>query len=211
MMAKKPCPGVIDPLEIESFEQAKNAIGNFVLKSDPENIPIEKSPDKSTIAKYSELKELRAEIQQMKRKFNGQVYAARQQKIDLCAYVQQQLKKLQTIQSEIPNDQIKTVEIIPSMDHNVELLDKKFEMALSIINGHTSISSQTKSTDEEENLIIDFYQGILQMDKCKYFRISFSCFNFCLPHSDAIQIERNRSGIASPPTNLEIVRTEYDY
>lgn len=162
ILAKKPCPGVIDPAEIESFEQAKNAIGNFILKSDPENIAVERNPEKLTITKYLELKRLRDEIQQMKRDFNGQVIAARQQKIDLCDYVSEQLKKLQAIHVEIPSDHIKNVEMIPSIDENVELLDKKFRMAAAIADGEMLISHKTES-DQESGVKSDFYQAVLQM------------------------------------------------
>lgn len=162
-MAKKPCPGIIDAAEIESFEHAKNAIGNFVLKSDPENITIERNPEKSTIAKYLELKRLREEIQQMKRDFNGQVIAARQQKLDLRDYVKTQLRKLEGIQREIPADQVKMIATIPSIDENVELLDRKFEIAASIVAGETPISNGSESISEE-NVKSDFYQAILQMD-----------------------------------------------
>lgn len=133
------------------------------MKSDPDNITIERNPEKSTIAKYLELKRLREEIQQMKRDFNGQVIAARQQKLDLCDYVKVQLKKLDGIQREIPADQAKSIATIPSIDENVELLDRKFDMAASIVAGETPISNRSASISEN-NVKSDFYQAILQMD-----------------------------------------------
>lgn len=163
ILAKKPCPGVIDPAEHELFEQAKSAIGNFVLKSDPENVAVERSPEKLTIAKYLELKRLRDEIHQMKRDFNEQVVAARQQKLDVCDYVNEELKKLRAIHLEIPPDQIVTIDVVPSIDENVELLDRNFGMAATIVKGETPMLNKVES-ECEDDLKRDFYQAALQIN-----------------------------------------------
>lgn len=163
ILAKKPFPGVFDPTEVESLELAKNAIGNFVLKSDPENISIEQNPENSTMAKYSELKRLREDIQQMKRDFNAQVFVARQQKSELCHYVKEKLMELEGIQVEIPADHIKTVAMIPSIDENIEYLDRKFDTASLIVSGQTPVSKKTGSIIDVEAKS-DFYQAILQMN-----------------------------------------------
>lgn len=141
---------------------AKNAIGNFILKSDPENISFERHPTKSTIVKYLELKRLRDEIERTKRDFNEQVFAARQQKLNLCDYIGQQLKKLHAIQVEIPADRIKTVKITASIDENVEFLDQKFGLASSFVDGETHVFSKTESLHKND-VKSDFYQAILQM------------------------------------------------
>lgn len=115
-----------------------------------------------SVGKYLELKRIRDEIHQIKRSFNGEVFAARQQKIELCDYVKEQLKKLQALQVEIPADKMRTIRIIPSMDENVELLDRKFALASSIVNGETPISDKIESFKENDGTT-DFYQAVLEM------------------------------------------------
>lgn len=115
-----------------------------------------------SVGKYLELKRIRDEIQQIKRSFNGEVFAARQQKIELCDYVNEQLKKLQALQVEIPADKMRTIRIIPSMDENVELLDRKFDLASSIVSGETPVSDKIESS-KENGVTTDFYQVVLDM------------------------------------------------
>lgn len=115
------------------------------------------------MTKYSELKRLRADIQQMKRDFNAQIFVARQQKSELCHYVKEKLKELQGIQVEIPADHNKTIAIIPSIDENIEYLDRKFDTAQSIVGGQTPVPKKTDSITDVE-VKSDFYQAILQMN-----------------------------------------------
>lgn len=105
---------------------------------------------------------MRDGIQQIKRNFNEEVFAARQQKLELCEYVNEQLKRLQAIHVEIPPDQMKTIEMIPSIDENVELLDRKFELASSIVNGETPVLNKIESVIEND-VTTDFYQAVLEM------------------------------------------------
>lgn len=161
ILSMKPYPNVIDSIEIGSFEQARNSIGDFALKSDPENVTFDRQPEHSTMVKYLELKRVRDDMRQTKREFNRMVLAAREQKLSLCDNIKKQLKKLRAIQVEIPANNIRTIDAEPSIDEDVELLDHKFELAAAIVAGDTPTLSKNES--EEADVQSDFYQTILQM------------------------------------------------
>ncbi|CAB0030340.1 unnamed protein product [Trichogramma brassicae] len=126
LQSERPDPKAVDPEDEEAIEHAKRTIGDYKLKASLD-LDLDKRP--TVKSKYKQIIECRRKIHFRREDFNSKVREMRQRKVDLIKEVEQLLKSLRAIQSELPDELTKPLPHLPSLDMDVEFPEKKLEIA----------------------------------------------------------------------------------
>lgn len=128
-----PNPNILDPVDIQALEIAKATIGNYTLKTDENYIPTEDNIV-TVERKLTELIMAKEYIHSMRSDFNERVLEARQNKVELCKYVEGKCKIIQKVHAEILDEKIRVIDPVPEINVDLEFAERIFSVSLRMMN-----------------------------------------------------------------------------
>lgn len=125
--SEKPDPEIDHPSDRKIIDEAKQTIGNYKLKSDP-NYEANEDERETVVTKLDELLKTRRHVYEIRDSYNRRVMSLRNKKKDLLHFIQRKLQKLDEIHLEIPESQCVMPKIEFNFDFNREFPERNLDL-----------------------------------------------------------------------------------
>lgn len=117
------------PEDVEQLKIAESQIGDYKLKRN--SVYVQNIENRTTTTvKFQDVLHVRKEIDFIRRNYNRRVFALRNEKEKLVAYVQVKLRELGEIHLSLQPHMRKTISFIPEMVNDKEFPQKIFDVSV---------------------------------------------------------------------------------
>ncbi|KAG5669779.1 hypothetical protein PVAND_000072 [Polypedilum vanderplanki] len=124
---ERPNPDADHPNDIKMIEEAKQTIGDYKLKSDP-NYEAADDARETVVKKLEEIIKTREDAFNIRNEYNEKVFALREKKKELIHYVQKKLRKLDEIHLELSEEQRIKPNFNVKFDFDREFPERNFNL-----------------------------------------------------------------------------------